>query len=114
MQLSEEYDQLREALEIMSERNRYKILITLFASEEALSFSQLKSVLPSIKENTLHYHLEILKKNNFIENKRKKEYRRDEDRSFYLLTSKAITLFDKLELTKVKEEFKTLFDKLSK
>ena len=113
MQLSEEYDQLREALEIMSEKNRYKILITLFASQEPLSFSQLKAVLPSIKENTLHYHLEVLKKNGFVKNQKKKEYKRDEDRSFYLLTPKVIELFDKLELTKVKNEFQTLFNKLA-
>jgi len=56
----------------VSEKTRYKILLTLFASEESLSFSQIKTLLPSIQENRLNYHLNVLKEGKLIKNEKKK------------------------------------------
>jgi len=41
---------MRKELEIISEKTRYKILLTLLASEKSLSFSRLKELLPSIQK----------------------------------------------------------------
>lgn len=112
MNIPQEYDELRKDLEFLSEPTRYKILLTLFASETSLSFSQLASVLPSIQDNSLHYHLKILKENNLIQNKKKEEYKRSENRSYYSLSPKSIRLLEKLGLSNAKKQFQTLFQKL--
>ena len=100
---------MRRSLEIISEKTRYKILLTLLASEKSLSFSGLKELLPSIPENTLIYHINILKEENFIKNEKRNEYKRSEPRSFYSLNKKSITLLSSLGLTAVKKEFQDLF-----
>lgn len=97
----------------MSEKTRYKILLTLFASEKSLSFSQIKTLLPSIQENRLNYHLNVLKESKLIKNEKKKEYKRSEFRSYYALSEKSKVLLNKLGLLDAKEDFKTLFKKLT-
>jgi len=97
----------------VSEKTRYKILLTLFASEKPLSFSQLKMLLPSIQENRLNYHLNILKESKLIKNEKKKEYKRSEFRSHYTLSEKSTDLLNKLGLLDAKEDFQTLFKKLT-
>jgi len=83
-------ENMRKQLEIISEKTRYKILLTLLASEKSLSFSRLKELLPSIPENSLNYHLNILKETNFIKNEKRMGYKRSEPRSFYSLSKKSI------------------------
>ena len=104
---------MRKELEIISEKTRYKILLTLLASEKSLSFSQLRNLLPSIPENNLNYHLKVLKDNNFIKNEKKMEYKRSEPRSFYSLSKKSIHLLENLGLTAVREEFRALFKQMT-
>lgn len=103
----------RKELEIISEKTRYKILLTLLASENSLSFSQLKSYLPSIPENNLNYHLKILKENDLIKNEKRMGYKRSEPRSFYSLSKKSLDLLGSLGLTSVKEEFQALFKQMT-
>jgi len=51
---SKKLENRRKELEIISEKTRYKILLTLLASETSLSFTRLKELLPSIQENNLN------------------------------------------------------------
>ena len=104
---------MRKELEIISEKTRYKILLTLLASEKSLSFSRLKELLPSIPENNLNNHIKILKENDFITNEKKMEYKRSEPRSFYSLSQRSIDLLENLGLTDVKEEFQALFEQMT-
>ncbi len=104
---------MRKELEIISEKTRYKILLTLLASGKSLSFSRLKELLPSIPENNLNYHIRILKENDFIKNEKKMEYKRSEPRSFYSLSQRSIDLLKNLGLTDVKEEFQALFEQMT-
>lgn len=106
-------ENMRKELEIISEKTRYKILLTLLASEGSLSFSRLRELLPSIPENTLNYHLKILKENSFVNNEKKMEYKRSEPRSFYSLSKKSIDLLGTLGLNAVKEEFRALFKQMT-
>jgi len=112
MGISTDYEKLRKDLEVISEKTRYKLLLTLFASENPLSFSELIELLPSIQENTLNYHLKALRDHKFIKNQKKKEYKRSESRSFYSLSDKSLNLLKTLGLTNVKKEFQALFKKL--
>jgi len=107
------YENMRKELELISEKTRYKILLTLLASEKSLSLSRLKELLPSIPENNLNYHLKILKENNFIKNEKRMEYKRSEPRSFYSLSKKSMNLLTTLGLTAVKEEFQALFKQMT-
>jgi DNA-binding HxlR family transcriptional regulator len=107
------YENMRKELELISEKTRYKILLTLLASEKSLSLSRLKELLPSIPENNLNYHLKILKENNFIKNEKRMEYKRSEPRSFYSLSKKSMNLLATLGLTAVKEEFQALFKQMT-
>ena len=93
------FEDRRKELEIISEKTRYKILLTLLASEKSLSFSRLKELLPSIPENNLNYHIKILKENDFIKNEKRMEYKRSEPRSFYSLNKRSIDLLESLGLT---------------
>jgi len=104
---------MRKELGIISEKTRYKILLTLLASEKSLSFSRLKELLPSIPENNLNYHIKILKENDFITNEKKMEYKRSEPRSFYSLSKRSSDLLENLGLTDVKEEFQALFEQMT-
>lgn len=104
---------MREELEIISEKTRYKILLTLLASEDKLSFNQLKELLPSVPDNNLNYHLSVLKEKDFINNEKKSEYKRTEARSFYSLSKRAIALLDSLGLNAVKKEFKALLEQMT-
>ena len=107
------FENMRKELEIISEKTRYKILLTLLASEKSLSFSRLKELLPSIPENNLNYHIRILKENDLIKNEKKMEYKRSEPRSFYSLSQRSIDLLESLGLTDVKEEFQALFKQMT-
>lgn len=113
METPKKLENLRKELEIISEKTRYKILLTLLASEKSLSFSRLRELLPSIPENTLNYHLKILKENSFVNNEKKMEYKRFEPRSFYSLSKKSIDLLGTLGLTAVKEDFRALFKQMT-
>ncbi|MBD3197747.1 MAG: helix-turn-helix domain-containing protein [Candidatus Lokiarchaeota archaeon] len=113
MNIPKDFRDLRKDLELLSEKTRYKILLTLFASEKSLSFSQLKEYLPSIQDNSLHYHLNILKENNLIKNRKKNDYKRSEDRSFYSLNNHSLKLLERLGLSQAKKEFQALFNKLA-
>jgi len=104
---------MRKELKIISEKTRYKILLTLLASERLLSFSQLKELLPSIPENNLTYHIRILKENDLIKNEKRMEYKRSEPRSFYSLSQRSIDLLESLGLNDVKEEFQALFKQMT-
>ena len=107
------FENIRKELEIISEKTRYKILLTLLASEKSLSFSRLKELLPSIQENNLNYHIRILKENDLIKNEKKMKYKRSEPRSFYSLSQRSIDLLENLGLTDVKEEFQALFEQMT-
>ena len=113
METPKKLENMRKELEIISEKTRYKILLTLLASEKSLSFSQLRNLLPSIPENNLNYHLKVLKDNNLIKNEKRMEYKRSEPRSFYTLSKKSINLLENLGLTAVKEEFQALFKQMT-
>jgi DNA-binding HxlR family transcriptional regulator len=113
LETPKKYENMRKELEIISEKTRYKILLTLLASEESLSFSRMKELLPSIPENNLNYHLKILKENDFVKNEKKMEYKRSEPRSFYSLSKKSMDLLGSLGLTAVKEEFQALFKQMT-
>jgi DNA-binding HxlR family transcriptional regulator len=113
LETPKKYENMRKELEIISEKTRYKILLTLLSSENSLSFSRLRVLLPSIPENSLNYHLKILKENDFIKNEKKMEYKRSEPRSFYSLSKKSVELLGSLGLTAVKEEFQALFKQMT-
>ncbi|MFX0037274.1 MAG: ArsR/SmtB family transcription factor [Candidatus Hermodarchaeota archaeon] len=113
METPKKFEHMRKELEIISEKTRYKILLTLLASEKSLSFSRLREILPSIPENTLNYHLKILKENNFIKNEKRIGYKRSEPRSFYSLSKKSVDLLENLGLTAVKKEFQALFKQMT-
>jgi len=113
LETPKKFEKMRKELEIISEKTRYKILLTLLASENELSFSQLKELLPSIPENNLNYHLTVLKEQDFIKNEKRSEYKRSEPRSFYSLSKRAITLLDNLGLNAVKKEFQALFEQMT-
>ena len=106
-------EDMRKKLEIISEKTRYKILLTLLASEKSLSFSRLRELLPSIPENNLNYHLNILKENKFIKNQKSMGYKRSEPHSFYSLSKISIELLGSLGLTVVKKEFQALFKQMT-
>ncbi len=113
METPKKLEHMRKELEIISEKTRYKIMLTLLASEKSLSFSRLREILPSIPENTLNYHLKILKENKFIKNEKMTGYKRSEPRSFYSLSKKSVDLLENLGLTAVKKEFQALFKQMT-
>ncbi|MFX1501760.1 MAG: winged helix-turn-helix domain-containing protein [Promethearchaeota archaeon] len=113
MDTPKKFENKRKELELISEKSRYKILLTLLASEKSLSFTRLRELLPSIPENSLNYHLKILRENNFIKNEKRMEYKRSEPRSFYSLSKKSIDLLKSLGLTAVQEEFQALFKQMT-
>jgi len=106
------FENKRKGLEFISEKTRYKILLTLLA-KEPLSFSELRDLLPSIPENNLNYHIKILKENDFLKNKKISEYKRSEPRSFYSLSDRSMELLKDLGLTDVKEELQALFEQMT-
>ncbi|MBY9015038.1 MAG: helix-turn-helix transcriptional regulator [Candidatus Lokiarchaeota archaeon] len=112
MKLSMKFEDKRKGLEFISEKTRYKILLTLLA-KQPLSFSELRKLLPSIPENNLNYHIKILKENNFIKNKKVSEYKRSEPRSFYSLSDRSNEILKDLGLTDVKEELQALFEQMT-
>ncbi len=112
MNLPTKFEDKRQELEFISEKTRYKILLTLLA-KQPLSFSQLRNLLPSIPENNLNYHIKILKENDFIKNKKVAEYKRSEPRSFYSLSDRSDQLLKVLGLTNVKEELQALFEQMT-
>ncbi|MFX0011232.1 MAG: winged helix-turn-helix domain-containing protein [Candidatus Hermodarchaeota archaeon] len=107
MKLSSKFENKRKDLEFISEKTRYKILLTLLA-EDSLSFTQLRDLLSSISENNLNYHIKILKENGYIKNKKVQDYKRSESRSFYSLSNHTIELLHDLGLTNVKRELHAL------
>ena len=111
MKLPMKFENKRKGLEFISEKTRYKILLTLLA-KEPLSFSQLRDLLPSIPENNLNYHIKVLKENDFLKNKKVSEYKRSEPRSFYSLSDRSMELLKDLGLTDVKEELQALFEQM--
>ncbi|MFX1499318.1 MAG: ArsR/SmtB family transcription factor [Promethearchaeota archaeon] len=113
METPKKFEKMREDLEVISEKTRYKILLTLLASEDKLSFNQIKELLPSIPDNNLNYHLSVLKEHELINNEKKSEYKRMEPRSFYSLSTRAISLLDSLGLNAVKKEFQALFHQMT-
>ena len=112
MNLPLKFENKRKGLEFISEKTRYKILLTLLA-KEPLSFSELRDLLPSIPENNLNYHIKILKENDFLKNKKVSEYKRSEPRSFYSLSDRSKELLEDLGLTDVKEELQALFEQMT-
>jgi len=109
LKLPLKFENKRKGLEFISEKTRYKILLTLLA-KEPLSFSQLRKLLPSIPENNLNYHIKILKENGFINNEKVSEYKRSEPRSFYSLSERSNELLKDLGLTDVKEELTAILE----
>ncbi|MBY8989047.1 MAG: helix-turn-helix transcriptional regulator [Candidatus Lokiarchaeota archaeon] len=112
MELPMKFENKRKGLEFISEKTRYKILLTLLA-KQPLSFSELRDLLPSIPENNLNYHIKILKENDFINNKKVSEYKRSEPRSFYSLSDRSNELLKDLGLTDVKKELQALFEQMT-
>lgn len=112
MKLPMKFENKRIGLEFISEKTRYKILLTLLA-KEPLSFSELRDLLPSIPENNLNYHIKILKENDFLKNKKVSEYKRSEPRSFYSLSDRSMELLKDLGLTDVREELQALFEQMT-
>ena len=113
MEATGKFERLRKDLEIVSEKTRYKILLTLLASSDKLSFNQLRELLPSVPDNNLNYHLSVLKEKNLIKNEKRSDYKRSEPRSFYSLSKRAIELMDSLGLKAVKKEFQALFEQMT-
>lgn len=112
MELPPKFENKRKDLVFISEKTRYKIILTLLA-EERLSFIQLRNLLTSIPENNLNYHIKILKENGFIKNKKIQEYKRSEPRSFYSLSNRSLELLENLGLTNVKKELHALVHSLT-
>ncbi len=112
MKLPIKFEDKRQGLEFISEKTRYKIILTLLA-KQPLSFSQLRKLLPSIPENNLNYHIKILKENDFINNKKVSQYKRSEPRSFYSLSDRSNELLKGLGLADVKEELQALFEQMT-
>ncbi|MHA1191672.1 MAG: winged helix-turn-helix domain-containing protein [Promethearchaeota archaeon] len=112
MKLPMKFEDKRKGLEFISEKTRYKIILTLLA-KQPLSFSQLRKLLPSIPENNLNYHIKILKENDFINNKKVSQYKRSEPRSFYSLSDRSNELLKDLGLADVKEELQALFEQMT-
>ena len=112
MKLPMKFENKRKGLEFISEKTRYKILLTLLA-KEPLSFSELSALFPAIPENNLNYHIKILKENDFLKNKKVSEYKRSEPRSFYSLSDRSMELLKDLGLTDVKEELQALFEQMT-
>jgi len=104
--------ELREALRLVSEENRYRIVLTLYASEKPLSFKQLQE-LTGLNPGSLRHHLLRLIDANLVENVKTGKNPR-KPRSFYRLTKKCLELLEKIEVTKYEEEIKELFLKLAK
>jgi len=102
--LSEELDRLLVGLTASSNKTRLGILIALFDSmatesvgTNSLSFTELREVF-ELNKSELSYHLDILKKANFvsrniIERPTKRRY------TAYELTEPAIQFLDKLGIT---------------
>ena len=107
MKLPIKFENKRKDLEFISEKTRYKIILTLLA-EESLSFIQLRDLLSSIPENNLNYHIKMLKENGFLKNKKVQDYKRSEPRSFYSLSNRSLELLQDLGLTDVKQELHAL------
>ena len=112
MKLPPKFEERRKDLEFISEKTRYKIILTLLA-EDSLSFIQLRNLLSSIPENNLNYHIKILKENGYIKNKKVQEYKRSEPRSFYSLSDHTIGLLEDLGLNDLKREFHALIHSLT-
>ncbi len=112
MELPPKFENKRKDLEFISEKTRYKILLTLLA-EDSLSFIQLRNLLSSIPENNLNYHIKILKENGYLKNKKVQDYKRSEPRSFYSLSDRSLELLEKLGLTNVKKELHALVHSLT-
>ena len=74
MQIIKDSERLRRELEIVSEKTRFKILLTLLSSDNPLSYTQLTTLLPLTKCNLLSHHLKQLKEHNLIENFTREAY----------------------------------------
>lgn len=107
LKIPPKFEKKRKDLEFISEKTRYKIILTLLA-EESLSFIQLRDLLSSIPENNLNYHIKMLKENGYLKNKKVQDYKRSEPRSFYSLSNRSIELLQELGLTAVKQELHAL------
>jgi DNA-binding HxlR family transcriptional regulator len=112
LKLPLEFENKRKDLEFISEKTRYKIILTLLA-EDSLSFTQLRNLLTSIPENSLNYHIKILKENGYIKNKKVQEYKRSEPRSFYSLSNHTKGILEDLGLSDLKKEFHALIHSLT-
>lgn len=66
-----------------------------------------------MKENQLDYHLKYLKDHDLVKNETKTKYKRDEYRSFYSLSNRALNLLQKLGLSEIKPKFHTLSKELT-
>jgi len=107
LKLPLKFENRRKDLEFISEKTRYKIILTLLA-EESLSFIQLRNLLTTIPENNLNYHIKMLKENGYLKNKKVQDYKRSEPRSFYSLSKHSLELLHDLGLTNVKQELHAL------
>lgn len=106
-----EIEDVRRLFELICEESRFKILITLFASETPLSFNQLQQ-LTGLNPGTLSKHLEKLINAKIIE-KYKTSNNPKQLRSFYKLTDKGVEILRKIGLDRYEQELKELFKTLT-
>lgn len=108
----EVYEEKRVLLETISERTRFKIVLTLLASPNPLSFSQLLSML-NLNPGTFKAHLDRLMKANIITKEMVQAKSRDQPRTFYRLTEKGLKLLEDAGVLKAREELRSLFIKMT-
>jgi DNA-binding MarR family transcriptional regulator len=108
----EVYEEKRELLETISERTRFKIVLTLLASPSPLSFSQLLSLL-NLNPGTFKAHLDRLMGANLITKETIPAKSRDQPRTFYRLTEKGLKLLEEAGMLKAREDLRSLFTKMT-
>lgn len=108
----EVYEEKRELLEVICEKTRFKIVLTLLASQNPLSFSQLL-ILLNLNPGTFKAHLDRLTKAGVITKKTLQAKGRDQPRTFYQLTEKGLKLLEDTGLLAAREELRNLFVKMT-
>lgn len=115
MKIFEGFEEFRKDLEILSHKTRYKILLTLFACGEEMSFDWLEKVLPRTGSNELEYHLRRLKDHGLIKSRNAIIAREGGVvLTFYTLSVRSQKLFRELGLARMKDKFRALFEELTK
>ena len=89
-----------DSLEVLSDRDSYKVFLTLFATYEPLTYESLGKALPCTE--CLKEKLDSLIKADLVK----------EDRNLYELSDKGLYFTEKISLHHVRKSFNELFKKL--